>query len=124
MPVFSRVRDGVLILTVDGDYTANELRRVGFSAFEAEGAPAKLPVLLDLSGAAGLSKKAPSELAATGAFFGAYRDRLSGLAVVAAADVNDLFGADSTFAKEAGVRVQACASHADAREWLKTAPSR
>ena len=50
MPVFSRVRDGVLVLTVDGDYTANELRRVGFSAFEAEETPHEVPVVLDLSG--------------------------------------------------------------------------
>lgn len=118
MPVFSRVRDGVLILTVDGDYTANELRRVGFSAFEADEAPTKLPVLLDLSGAAGLAAKSPTELAATGAFFGAYRDRLSGLAVVASADVASLFDQQSSFASEAGVRVEVCASHAAARDWL------
>jgi len=118
MPVFSRFRDGVLTLTVDGDYTANELRRVGFSAFEADDAPAKLPVLLDLSGAAGLAKKSPAELAATGAFFGAYRDRLAGVAVVAAPDVGTLFGDQSGFASEAGVPVQVCASHADAKAWL------
>jgi hypothetical protein len=118
MPVFSRFRDGVLTLTVDGDYTANELRRVGFSAFEADGAPSKLPVLLDLSGAAGLAKKSPAELAATGAFFGAYRDRLSGVAVVASPDVGVLFGDQSGFASEAGVPVQVCTSHGEAKAWL------
>ena len=118
MPVFSRVRDGVLILTVDGDYTANELRRVGFTAFEADEAPTQLPVLLDLSGAAGLENQSPSELATAGAIFGAYRDRLTGIAVVASADVARLFGAQSVFASEAGVRVEVCSSHADAREWL------
>jgi hypothetical protein len=121
MPVFSRVRDGVLILTVDGDYTANELRRVGFGAFEAEHTPKRVPVLLDVSGAAGLSSKSPAELAATGAIFGAYRDRLTGIAVVAAPDVSSLFDAQSDFAHEAGVRVQACKSHADARDWLSQA---
>ena len=119
MPVFSRVRDGVLILTVDGDYTANELRRVGFTAFEADEAPTKLPVLLDLSGAAGLQNQSPSELATAGAIFGAYRDRLTGIAVVASADVARLFGAQSVFASEAGVRVEVCSSHADARAWLE-----
>jgi hypothetical protein len=118
MPVFSRFRDGVLTLTVDGDYTANELRRVGFSAFEADDAPAKLSVLLDLSGAAGLAKKSPAELAATGAFFGVYRDRLAGVAVVASPDVGSLFGEQSGFAAEAGVPVQVCTSHADAKTWL------
>ena len=119
MPVFSRVRDGVLILTVDGDYTANELRRVGFSALEADNAPPKVPVVLDLSGAAGLASKSPAELATTGAIFGAYRDRLTGIAVVASSAVSDLFDADSAFASEAGVRVAVCSSHADAREWLE-----
>lgn len=118
MPVFSRVRDDVLILTVDGDYTANELRRVGFHAFEADEAPKKVPVLLDLSGAAGLGNKAPADLAATGAIFGAYRDRLIGIAVVAAADVASLFDEQSDFASEAGVRVTVCPSHAEAYEWL------
>lgn len=119
MPVFSRVRDGVLVLTVDGDYTANELRRVGFSAIESDDSPTKVPVLLDLSGAVGIGNKPPTELAATGAFFGAYRDRLTGLAIVAAPDVASLFDAQSDFASEAGVRVQVCASHSEAREWLR-----
>lgn len=121
MPVFSRVRDGVLVLTVDGDYTANELRRVGFGAFEAEHTPMRVPVLLDVSGAAGLGSKSPADLAATGAIFGAYRDRLTGIAVVAAPDVAALFDAQSDFAHEAGVRVQACQSHAAARDWLSQA---
>lgn len=121
MPVFSRVRDGVLVLTVDGDYTANELRRVGFEAFEAEQTPKRVPVLLDLSGAAGISNKSPAELAEAGAILGAYRDRLTGIAIVATADVASLFDAQSDFAHEAGVRVSAYQSHADARQWLTQA---
>ena len=119
MPVFSRIRDGVLSLTVDGDYTANELRRVAFRAFEGEGIPARVPVLLDLSGAAGLKSKSREDLSATGAIFGAYRDRLTGLAVVAPPDAASLFGGEGAFAKEVGVRVESCASHADARTWLR-----
>ena len=119
MPVFSRVRDGVLTLIVDGDYTANELRRVGFSAFEADDAPAKVAVILDLSGAAGLMNKAPAEVAASGAIFGAYRDRLTGIAVVAASGVTSLFDAQSDFAAQAGGRLGVFTSHADARVWLE-----
>ena len=118
MPVSSRVRDGVMVLTVDGDYTVNELRRVGFGAFEAPNTPKRVPVLLDLSGAAGLTKKSTEDLAATGAIFGAYRDRLSGIAVVAPGDIAALFDAQSVFAHEAGVGVMSCQSHTDAREWL------
>jgi hypothetical protein len=118
MPVFSRVRDGILVLTVDGDYTANELRRVGLSAFEANSTPQRIPVLLDLSGAAGLARKSSADIADTGAIFAGYRDRLTGIAVVAAQDVLHLFDERSGFASAAGVRVQACSSHADARGWL------
>ena len=118
MPVFSRMRDGVLVLTVDGDYTANELRRVGFTALEAKSTPKRVPVLLDLSGAAGLARMSPADIAATGAIFGAYRDRLSGIAVVAPQEVLSLFDGQSVFANEAGLSVHACLSHADARSWL------
>jgi hypothetical protein len=118
MPVFSRVRDGILVLTVDGDYTANELRRVGLSAFEANSTPQRIPVLLDLSGAVGLARKSPADIADTGAIFAGYRDRLTGIAVVAAQDVLHLFDERSGFASATGVKVQACSSHADARGWL------
>lgn len=118
MPVFSRFRDDVLVLTVDGDYTANELRRVAFSAFESGDVPSNVPILLDMSGAAGLGQKSEDELEASGAIFGAYRDRISGIGVVASADLHGLFADDSGFSREAGVAVKACASHADAREWL------
>jgi hypothetical protein len=118
MPVFSRVREGVLVLTVDGDYTVNELRRVGFGAFEAPSTPKRVPVLLDLSGTAALAKKSTDDLSATGAIFGAYRDRLTGIAVVGPADTSSLFDAQSPFAREAGVAVKSCQSHADARSWL------
>jgi len=121
MPVFSRLRDGLLVLTVDGDFTSNELRRVGFQALEAKDTPARVAILLDLSGAAGVANKLPGELAKTGAIFGAYRDRLTGIAVVASEDVTSLFDGQSDFAHEAGVRVQACRSHADARSWLQQA---
>lgn len=118
MPVFTRVRDGVLELTVDGDYTANELRRVAFGAFEAKGTPSRVPILLDMSGAAGLQEKSSTELQASGAIFGAYRDRITGIGVVASEDLHGLFGPEGDFGSEAGVRVQACQSHADARQWL------
>ncbi|MDA0329774.1 MAG: hypothetical protein O2958_12300 [Gemmatimonadetes bacterium] len=118
MPVFTRVKDGVLVLTVDGDYTPNELRRVAFAAFEAKETPPSVPVLLDMSGAAGLSLKTQEELQASGAIFGAYRDRVTGIGVVASAEVHSLFADDGDFGREAGVGVKACQSHADARAWL------
>lgn len=118
MPVFSRLRDGALVLTVDGDFTANEIRRVAFGAFEADDTPPSVPVLLDMSGAAGIATKSEVEMQAVGAIFGAYRDRVAGLAVVAAADVHPMFSDTGDFGHEAGLTVQACHSHAEAREWL------
>ena len=120
MPVFTRLKDGVLVLTVDGDFTPNEIRRVAFGAFEDTETPQPVPVLLDMSGAAGLSAKSSEEMQATGAIFGAYRDRIIGLAVVAAADVHGHFAAEGGFASETGLPVRACNSHAEAREWLST----
>ena len=76
---------------MDGDYTANELRRVAFAAFEDAETPQRVPVLLDMSGAAGLGTKSADELQASGAIFGAYRDRISGIGVVASAEVHGLF---------------------------------
>ena len=118
MPVFSRIKNEALVLTADGDYTPNELRRVGFKAFESAETPTPTPVILDLSGAAGLGSKSTEDLAATGAIFGAFRDRIAGLAVVVPPEFGPKFDAGSPFALEAGGRVRACQSHASAIAWL------
>lgn len=118
MPVFTRFRDGVLVLTVDGDFTANELRRVAYGAFHEDDAPRVVPVLLDMSGAAGVRAKSEEQLQAMGAIFGAYRDRIAGLAVVASSAVHELFTDGSGFADEAGVDIHPCTSHSAARGWL------
>lgn len=123
MPVFTRVREGILVLTVDGDYTSAELRRVAFRAFESDEVPASVPILLDMSGAAGLEGKTTEEWQANGAIFGAYRDRISGIGVVASEDVHQLFTAEGAFGRETGVEVKPCQSHAEAREWLTGAES-
>lgn len=118
MPVFTRFRDGVLVLTVDGDFTANELRRVAYGAFHEDETPRVIPVLLDMSGAAGVQAKSDEELQAMGAIFGAYRDRIAGLAVVAPTAVHDIFSADGDFGQETGLELYSCTAHAEAREWL------
>lgn len=118
MPVFTRFRDGVLVLTVDGDFTANELRRVAYGAFHEDDTPRVVPVLLDMSGAAGVSVKTAEQLQAMGAIFGAYRDRLAGLAVVAPSEVHEIFAPTGDFGDEAGAEVFVCTAHAEAREWL------
>ncbi len=118
MPVFTRVRDGVIVLTVDGDYTANELRRVAFGAFESGEIHSSMPILLDMSGAAGLAGMSTDELRASGAIFGVYRDRIRAIGVVVSPDIHELFSAHGDFGRETGVEVKACDSHVDARAWL------
>ena len=118
MPVFARLRDDVVTITVDGDYTANELRRVASAAFESDDIPARFPILMDMSGAAGVLSKSVEEMKAMGAIFGAHRNRISNLGVVAAADAHGMFALDSPFAEEAGLPVRACHSHADVRAWF------
>ncbi|MDH3271333.1 MAG: hypothetical protein OEN56_08385 [Gemmatimonadota bacterium] len=122
MPVFTRFREGMLVLTADGDFTANELRRVAYGAFHADETPRIVPILLDMSGAAGVAEKSSEQLQAMGSIFGAYRDRIAGLAVVAPAATHDLFLSNGDFGGEAGVSVHACTSHAEARTWLKDRP--
>lgn len=118
MPVFTRYKDEVLVLTADGDYTAGELERVGARAFAGgDGTPA--PLLLDLSGAAGLDHHGPDDLTATGEAIGAHRRHISRLAVVVPGAFAPHFGPGGAFARAAGVDVRACPSHAEALAWLR-----
>lgn len=119
MPVFTRFRDGVLVLTVDGDFTANEVRRVAYGALHDDETPRVVPVLLDMSGAAGLTSKSREQMQAMGAIFGAYRDRIGGVAVVAPTAVHEIFKTDGDFGEQLGVDVFACTMHSEARAWLK-----
>lgn len=118
MPVFTRFRDGALVLTVDGDFTANELRRVAYGALHEDTTPQVVPVVLDMSGAASVPDKSSEQLQAMGAIFAAYRDRIAGLAVVAPSAVHEAFGVDGDFGREAGVKLFACTTHAEAHDWL------
>jgi hypothetical protein len=118
MPVFSRVKNDILVLTADGDYTPAELARVLATAFRKQDQEAPAPVLLDLSGAAGLDGKSSESLKAEGAALAAHSDRIGRLAVVVPSRFAGLFDGDGPFASAVGVAVKPCTSHADAREWL------
>lgn len=120
MPVFSRLKNDILVLTADGDYTPGELARVGATAFGQRDGDAPGPVLLDLSGAAGLDRKSPESLTAEGAALAAHGERISRLAVVVSSRFTPLFDGGGPFAEAVGVEVKPCTSHADAREWLAT----
>ena len=118
MPVFTRLRDGVLVLTVDGDFTPNEVRRIARQAFEADDTPEVVPVLLDMSGAAGISEKSGEELEAMGATFLGSRQRISGLAIVAPSAFQGRLDPRGLFGPEVELPVSIHTTHADARAWL------
>lgn len=118
MPVFSRLKNDILVLTADGDYTPGELARVGATAFGQQDGSAPGPVLLDLSGAAGLDRKSPESLTAEGAALAAHGPRIRRMAVVVPSRFGALFDADGPFASAVGVEVKPFTSHADARAWL------
>lgn len=120
MPVFARLKDDVLVITADGDYTPGELARVGARAFEEHPSRSVMPVLLDLSGAAGLESKAPEALKEDGTALAAHRDRISRLAVVVASRFTGLFEPEGSFAEAVGVRARQFPAHAEAVSWLKS----
>ena len=101
MPVFSRLTEGVLVLTVDGDYTSNEVRRAGAARLEDPDRPVPSPVLVDMSGAAGTRHKSSEQIGDTARFFAEYNDSVTGVAVIAPSDL--VFG----MMNQAGARAQA-----------------
>ena len=120
MPVFARLKDDVLVITADGDYTPGELARVGSRAFEEHASRDAVPVLLDLSGAAGLESKTPEALTSEGSALAAHRGRMTRLAVVVPDRFIGLFEADGSFAAAIGVAVRPFTSHTEATSWLQS----
>src|SRR5690606_2066044 len=122
MPVFTRIKHDVLVLTADGAYTAGELERVGARALAS--AEAAAPLLLDLSGAAGLEGKDADEIAAAGRAIAGLAAHVTRLAVVVGSRHAPRFDGESDRARAAGVPARACPSHADALAWLgESAPA-
>lgn len=62
MPVFHRHQDGVLVLTVDGDYTVEEFARNLARAGEQEPGAPPLRLLLDVSGTASRTEALMAEV--------------------------------------------------------------
>lgn len=117
MPVFTRLRDGVLEVIVDGDYTSGELRRARASGLQSEDVPTPVPVLLDMSGAAGVDRKSEEELRETGELFGEHPEsiaRLGVLAPPAAAFVIE------DAADAAGVETRPFGTRSEAMDWLRS----
>jgi len=122
MPVFTHMKNGVLVVTVDGDYTSGELRRAGARGLEADDVPNPVPVLLDMSGAAGIGKKSTDDIRATGEFFGERAEFMTRVAVLAPSDVAfGLMNVGGVFATSAGLETRPFRSRTEALEWLGAA---
>ena len=105
MPVFYKVEDYNLIVTVDGDFTPGELARKGAEALESESLPAQVCVLLDVSGAAGTHEGEIAEMAH--------------VFIEHPTDVPRIAVLGSVESREAeGVEIQGFLRRAEALEWL------
>ena len=87
MPVFARPNDGILVITVDGDYTSEELRRVGEAGIRAEPTPRPALVLLDMTTASALQERSPADLRGTAWFFANFGPELAAIALLAPDDL-------------------------------------
>lgn len=116
MPVFHRVEEGFLVVTVDGDFTAAEVVRVGGKALEAPDLIVPAFVLLDLSGAAVASGTGVSAFEPIATFFAGPRAPVARLAVLASPDAA---GAIVAAASASGLESRAFQMKSDARAWLE-----
>ena len=108
MPVFTRLCDGVFVVVVDGDFTSGEVRRAGERGLGADDVPDQVPVLLDLSGAAGIHAKSDDDLRAVGEFFGEREETTTRVAVLAPSDdASELMDSWGAFAEALGSGTQA-----------------
>ena len=120
MPVFTRMRDGVLVVTVDGDYTPGELSRAGERGLASDDVPNPVAVLLDMSGAAGLEQKSSDDLRRTAEFFADRQQILTCVAVLTPSDAaSDLLDSGGAFGASTGLPSRPFRDRAEAIEWLK-----
>jgi len=106
VPVFCKVEDYILVVTVDGDFTPGELARKGSEALDSESLPGRVCVLLDVSGAAGTQTAEGTEMARV---FVEHPTDVPRIAILGSFEPK---GAD-------GVDIKRFDRRAEALEWLK-----
>jgi hypothetical protein len=119
MPVHTRRDDGILRLVLDGDFTLEEVERVGTQGLEAaEEEP--LALLVDASGAVALDRRDPRELDDLTAFLGRQGSRVRAVAILAPGDpAYDLMHAVALRVRGHGVAAAAFRTRAEAEAWVK-----
>ncbi len=117
MPVFQRIQGGVLIVTVDGDFTVDEVVRVGGTGLSSPDAINPAFVILDLSGSAGVDASS-ERLRSIATFFAGPQTPVAKLAVMALAEVAAVV---VEHARDSGLEAGAFTSKAAAMDWLLSA---
>ena len=112
VPVFHKVEGGALIVTVDGDFTANEVVRVGTAGLSAEEVISPAFLLLDLTGTASIGV---DRLQTIADFFAGPGTPVAKLAVVAGKDVATVIVGAAT---ASGMESDSFKRKADAMDWL------
>lgn len=109
MPVFAKLKGEILVVTVDGDCTAGEVRRVGERWIRDPGTPRPARVLLDVTGAAARGGEGSQALREGAASLGALAPDLGWLAVLAPEGLRGEFTGETVFS-----------SRAEASSWLES----
>jgi hypothetical protein len=119
MPVRAAFQDGVLAITVDGEYTPEELRGTGDAALLDPGVAGQVRVLLDVTDAVGLRARSSETLRETALFFAARRDRVAKVAILAPDDLGyGLMRQAAVYAGNAGLVAQVFRTRAEGLSWL------
>lgn len=119
MPVFVKFESDLVMVVVDGDFTAAEFRRKGHAALDGPDVPHPTPVLVDFSGAAGMARRTPEDLRETVDVFAHRAREVERVALVASRDLEYGFmRMGAVFAASAGFEVSVFRNRAEARTWL------
>jgi len=122
MPVTYEFEGDLLILTMAGTYSGNEVLRTYVAALEDPACPPRVEILVDVSRSESLASRGAEELQAMNELAAPYADRIGRrYAVVASPGV--LFGMSrmgTTFSEAVGITGRVFTSRAAALEWLRT----
>jgi hypothetical protein len=122
VPVYHAHKDGILVITADGDYTTSEMRRVAEAAVASPDTQVPARILLDMSGAASMKNRTSDELFELADFFTGLGDNLDAVAVLAPDEASyGLMRMGMTLYTGRGVRADVFRARPEAVGWLNGA---
>jgi hypothetical protein len=120
-----QIQDGVLTMSLAGQYAPADVTEAFLTAMKDPACPNPVPLLVDVSRSESLATRPAEEIKRVARFLGPYADRIGGrCAVVAPADVQfGLSQMGSVHSEGVGVTSRAFRNREDALTWLKSAPA-